>query len=332
MTILLNVLILIALFAFLILGAELVMKGAVAIAKNFRISDIAIASTIIAFGTSLPSIAVAIALVLSGPNGSETAIGTAMGTNFVNIGLGLGIPAFLLTIVTKYEVFEKEIPIYLAITGLITSFALDGHVTRFEGMFVFLVYLFSLFIIYQYASREKLNKQDVEQVDVDTSTISVTKVHGINNLKASAYVVIGIAMLISTSIYLAMIAPRLSNDLGISEYILGLTVIGIGTSLPMIVTSTKSALKGYVDIVLGNVFGSTIANIALGIGLVAVIKPLVIDKETISDFYLFAILNIIVVFGILVEMKLLGNNKTLNKVSGIVIIVFYLGYLASKLI
>ncbi len=108
MNIIIDTILIIFALGFLIIGSELVMKGAVILAKRMKISDLAIASTLIAFGTGLPTIAVNIALVLLNTNGADTAVGNALGTNFVNIGLGLGIPAFLLTIITKNTRYLKK--------------------------------------------------------------------------------------------------------------------------------------------------------------------------------------------------------------------------------
>lgn len=330
MLIIIDILLIILSLALLILGAEWLLKGAVVIAKKINVSDLVIASTLIAFGTALPTIAVNIALVIFNENGSQVAIGSVLGTSFFNIGIGLGIPAFLITLVTKYQVFEKEIPIYLAMVGLLTSFAMDGTINRIEGFIILLGYIVTLIIIYQYSRREKLDNADIEQVDLDTSTMSETKVKGTKLPSAYIFLVMGLLLLIFTSILLALFVPTLSRDLGISEYIIGLTIVGIGTSLPTIVTSVRSALKGYVDIVLGNIFGGTIATIGLGLGFVSIIAPLSIDKEAVSDIYYLNMLNIIVIFSVLIEMKLLGGNKTLSKVSGILIIGFYFVYLVSK--
>ncbi len=199
-------------------------------------------------------------------------------------------------------------------------------------MIIFAAYLVTLYVIYQYSLREKLQSNDSKQVDLDTSTINTTKVEDRSIIHALINVLMGFVLLIGLSVFLALFAPILSEDYGISQYVLGLTVIGIGTSLPMIITSAKSALKGYVDIILGNVFGSTIANMALGIGLPAMIKPLSFNKEAVSDVYFFSILNTLVVFCILIEMKLLGGHNALNRVSGILIIMFYLGYLVVRIV
>jgi len=308
------------------------MKGAVALARKFGVKELAIASTIIAFGTGLPTIAVNLFLILGNSNLDDVAIGNVLGTNFVNIGLGLGIPAFLLTIVTKYEVFEKEIPIYLVICSLLTCFMLDSKITGVEGFILLFAYIFALFIIYQYSARERFRDADKEQIDVDTSTISTVTTEGLTILKSLLYIICGFLLLTLSSICINKMTGRLVLDFNISEYVLGLTVIGIGTSIPMIYTSIRSAKKGYTDIIVGNVFGSTIANIALGAGLPAIITTITLNKEALNDIYYFGILNMIVIFGLLIEMRLLGKNKTLNWVSGLIIILFYVVYLGSKFI
>lgn len=331
-SILLHLTIVVASLYLLIKGSEWLMKGAVAIAESMNISKLAIASTLIAFGTGLPTIAANVALALSGGNSADAAVGNALGTNYVNIGLALGIPAFMVTIITKYKVFEKEIPIYLAMTSLYTAFALDGGIEFWEGIVLLLGYAATLFVVYQYSIREKLHDVDLEEIDVDTSTVGEVKTIGLSRLMSIGYIILGLFVLVVFSIVLAQMAPILSLDLGISEYVLGLTVIGIGTSLPTIVTSVRSAKKGYIDIVLGNVFGGTIANIALGLGLPALFGGLHFNAESVSDTYYFSIFNIVVLFLILIEMKLLGKNGALSRISGIIIVGIYLVYLGSKLL
>lgn len=317
----------------LILGAGWLLQGAVSITEKFKISKLVIASTLIAFGTGLPTIAVNIALVLVNDTGINTAIGNALGTNFVNIGLALGIPAIMTVVKTKYEVFEKEIPLYLAFTGLFTAFFLDMSLSRLEGVLLVLFYIITLYIVYQYSLREKLNQKEDTQLDLDTSTMQTTPTENISLSKSLILVSGGLLCLIVFSILLAFTAPLLSHDLNISEYVIGLTIIGIGTSLPTIVTSIRAAKKGYIDIILGNVFGGTIANIALGLGIPALLRDLPLTAEAVSDTYFFNILNIFVIFGILIESRILKKeNKTLGRISGIIIVSLYVIYLVSKLI
>lgn len=329
----LHILITIGSLYMLILGAGWILQGAVSIAEKFKINKLVIASTLIAFGTGLPTIAVNIALVLVNNTGINTAVGNALGTNFVNIGLALGIPAIMTVIKTKYEIFEKEIPLYLAFTGLFTAFFLDMSLSRFEGVLLILFYIITLYIVYQYSIREKTNQSEDTQFDLNTSTIQTTPTDNISLSKSIFLVASGLFCLTVFSILLAFTAPLLSRDLNISEYVIGLTIIGIGTSLPTIVTSIRAAKKGYIDIILGNVFGGTIANIALGLGLPAVFRQLSINSEAVSDTYFFNILNIFVIFGILIESKILKKeNKALGRISGIIIVSLYMIYLVSKLI
>lgn len=317
---------------FLIKGAEWLIQGAVPMAERLKVSKLIIATTLIAFGTGLPTIAVNIAMVLSGTKEAEVAVGNALGTNWVNIGLALGIPALITTIKTKYTVFEKEIPIFLALTGLYTSFALDSVITRLEGVIILLSYIFTILIIYQYAKRERVNALD-KQLDLDTSTLQTTPTENISPRKALLLIITGLSFLSIFSIVLTKMASPLAEIFHVSEYVIGLTIIGIGTSLPTIVTSIRSAKNGYIDIILGNVFGGTIANIGVGLGLPAIIRNLSFDSEAISDTYYFNILNIVVLFGILVEMKLLKKeNNVLNQLSGLIMISVYLIYLVSKFV
>ncbi|GAB4163924.1 MAG: calcium/sodium antiporter [Candidatus Dojkabacteria bacterium] len=308
------------------------MKGAVSIAQAAKISDLAIASTIIAFGTNLPTLTVNLALIFFATNGAAAAIGNTMGTSFVNIGLALGIPAFILTIVTKYQVFEKEIPILFAVNAIITGFVIDGGINWVEGMILLMTYLITTLIVYQYAMKEKVKTTDQAEMDVDTSTIDEVKTKGLGTTKSILYIVGGSLLMIVFSVLLAQLSPILSELYHISEYVLGLTVIGIGTSLPTIVTSIRAAKKGYVDIILGNVFGGTIANMTLGLGIPALVKTLQFDQGSISDIYLFNIYCLTVLFLILVEMKLLGGNKTLSRVSGIIIVLIFISYLVFKMV
>jgi len=330
MFILLDILIIALSLGFLIQGSEWLVQGAVSIAKYKKISNLIIASTIIAFGIGLPTIVVNVAFVLLGSNGNDIVVGNALGTNLVNIGLGLGLPALLIPIYTKYKVFEKEIPIFLVMSGLLTSFVLDGYLSREEGLTMLFLYVVALIIIYQYSLRERVEIENHPQMDLDASTISRTPTEKIRLRKAIFLVILGLVLLASFSILLVVMTQRLSRDFGLSEYIIGFTIIGIGTSLPMVVTSIKSALRGFSDIILGNVFGSTVANIGLGLGIPAIISPLYFNKESLNDIEIFNILTAIVIVTILIKIRFLGDNKILSRISGGIIVIFYLLYLFFK--
>lgn len=316
----------------LIKGSEWLLKGSVVLANRLNISKLAIASTLIALGTGLPTIAVIIALMLSGDDSSQAVTGIAMGTNFVNLGIGLGIPAILVTITAKYEVFEKEILIFFAVLSIFIAFSFDYQITRLEGVFLLLLYFLILFIIYQYSNREKINSDNYTELDVDTSTIGSVVTDKVNIFDALMYIVLGLTVLVIASLTLAWLTPILSQDFNINMYVVGLTVIGVGTSIPTVVTSIRSAKKGYIDIVLGNVFGGTIANITLGFGITSLIGTLKFDSEAMADVYFLSVFSVVVLLLILIEMKLLGKNHTLSRVSGVIIVLAYVLYLISKFV
>ncbi len=323
--------------AFILLGvilisAEVIMRGAVIVAERFGLSQLVIATTLISFGTILPTVAVNVAMLSIVDDPSDIILGNAVGTTLVNIGLGLGIPAAMVALHPKYQVFEKEIPIYLAFTAILTAFALDGAITSFEGILLVIAYLITLTIVYQYARKERVEEKYEEEVDLDTSTISTTETKNQSVGITVALLIVGTVFLLLSSIALAIITPKLASSSGIPDYILGLTIIGVGTSLPTILTSIRSVRKGYYDIVIGNVFGGNIVNIGLGLGLIAMMYPLTVSEGITDDIYFNNIINIAVIFGLLVEFKLVGKNKSWDKVSGIVMISMYLGYMLWKLL
>ncbi|KKR05501.1 MAG: Inner membrane protein YrbG [candidate division WS6 bacterium GW2011_GWF2_39_15] len=310
---------------FLIFASNLVLNGAIGIAKRFKLSPLVIGSTIVAFGGILPTIAVSIAIVFFDPFNIDIAIGNMVGTNYVNLGLALGIPAFLTDIITKYNVFEKEIPLYLAITALVTAFAANADISQPEGFLILIAYAMIALIIFQYSSRER--KSDVKKAEMDIPNPGQT-----NTAKIILSILSGMIILILAAFSLTYSAPILATSLGVSPYIIGLTLVGIGTSLPTIVASIQAAKKGYIDIILGNVFGGNIINLGIGIGLPAVFHSLKLDNEAIADIYFTNIYNFIILIIILIEMKLLGGNKALSRVSGIVIVGIYLLYLLTKIL
>jgi cation:H+ antiporter len=311
---------------FLVIAAKWMLDGAISIAKRAGLSPLIIGSTIVAFGTILPSIAVNIAILLFSPQDITIAVGNMLGTNYVNLGLALGIPAFMTTIITKYNVFEKEIPLYLSLLALFTVFAFNQDISQLEGLGILVAYLFIAVIVYQYARREKTeNKVTFSEVDATTDVKIPQK-------KAILLIILGLIFLILSSFALVYSAPLVAAQLGISSYIVGLTVVGIGTSLPTIVASIEAAKRNDIDIVLGNVFGGNLINIGLGAGLPALFHNIPLSSEAMGDLYFTTVYNFIILLCILVEMKLLGGHKSLSKISGLIIIAIYVGYIIMKVV
>ncbi|HNR53401.1 MAG TPA: sodium:calcium antiporter [Candidatus Dojkabacteria bacterium] len=286
------------------------------LARKLGVSDIFIGTTLIAFTTGLPTLVVSIIAFSS--NQPEIAIGNLIGTNYVNIGLALGIPAFLTTILVKKEVFEKEIPLYFSLMALFTSFILDMRISTLEGILL-IVFLFAAWgIIIQYGKSHKVPQQDLE--------LNPSK-EKINKRDYLSLLLLFLAILVA-SFGISFLTPLLAQHTNISSYLLGLTLIGVGTSIPTITAGITAAKQGNTDIIVGNVFGGNILNICLGIGLLAMIKPMQMDSNAVNDLLFVNIYGAIIVILILAEMKFLGKNKTLSQISGLIMVLTYLGYLA----
>jgi len=323
--------ILISLFL-LIKASDWVLDGAILIAKKLKLSPLIIGSTIVAIGTVLPSIAINLVILFTNKENIDIAVGNMLGTTYVNLGLALGIPAFLTDIVTKYNVFEKEIPLYLGIFSLLAVFVIGNIIIPIEGFILFLAYLMILIIIYQYAKREKKNLIDSQHEQEMLSEVEDKDLNSGNTKKIFILLIFGIVILIVSAFILTYFAPLFADNLGISQYIIGLTLVGVGTSLPTIVAGIKAAKKGYIDIILGNVFGGNIVNIGIGIGLPAMFGSLIFSSESIEDMNFISIYNMIILFCVLIEMRLLGGNKTISRLSGIIIVTIYLLYIVYKIL
>jgi len=303
----------------LAISAKYFLDSSIVIARKLGLSSLVVGTIIVGFATGLPTILVSVFLLINNTANAEIAIGNIIGTNYVNLGLALGIAAFLTTITTKFNTFEKEIPLYLAMSGLLASFASDGYIDFKEGALTLAVLSAIQVIIYQYAKREKQNGI----ITTDLSRKSV-----IRNLVIM--VVVMIIMPIA-SVALTMITPTFIKESGLNAYIVGLTVVGIGTSMPTIVACIQAAKKNEIEIVLGNVFGGNIINIGMGVSVLALIHKIPISKEANEDIVFTQIYDIIILLLILIEMKLLGGNKALSRVSGIIIVSIYCVYILSKI-
>jgi len=301
----------------LFFSGKSLVKLSVEIARKLGVSDVFIGTTLIALTTGIPTLLVSLLTFLT--KQPDVALGNLIGTNYVNIGLALGIPAFLTTILVKKEVFEKEIPLYFSLMALFTSFILDGNLSKFEGilLLIFLLAAWGIIIQYGISSHKKLI---IQKNEVQEKTKITTK-------EILSVLLIFLIILVS-SLGISFFTPIFAMYTGINSYILGLTLIGVGTSVPTIAAGIVAAKDGNTDIIVGNVFGGNILNITLGIGLLAIIKPIQISSLAINDLLFVNIYGAIIVILILAEMRFLGKNKTLSRISGLIMIITYLGYLA----
>lgn len=253
---LIQIILLIVGFVVLIKGADIFVDGASSIAGNFKVSKILIGLTIVAFGTSAPEFAVSVKSIVSG--NYDIVFGNVIGSNILNILLILGISSLFHSLSVKNNTVKKELPITMLITTLFSVLLLDSvfdnktnAFTRSDG--IILILFFTVFIYYLISlARNKIDEKQTEEY------MSLTK--------SFAFTIVGIISIVLGSNVVVDSASKIALTMGVSQKLISLTIIALGTSLPELVTSVTATKKGEFDIAIGNVVGSNIFNIGLVIG------------------------------------------------------------------
>lgn len=278
--ILLNIILIVVGLGLLVGGAELLVNGAASVARKLRVSELVIGLTIVSIGTSAPELTVNMAAALKGS--SDIAIGNVLGSNIANILLVLGVCALIRTLHVKHSTTMREIP--LALIGMILIFVMgndrlfDGvsfnALTRTDG--IALMVLFAIFIYY-IAGMVKADRESSSEVVADVKTKSYPAwLSTVMILGGLGGLVLGGKVLIDGAVAIALAA-------GMSEALVGLTIVAIGTSLPELVTSVMAALKGHADIAVGNIIGSNIFNVFWVLALTSTIIQLPITANIDYD-------------------------------------------------
>jgi cation:H+ antiporter len=302
-------------FVLLISGANLLVEGSASIAKKLNISSIVIGLTIVAFGTSAPEFIVNIFASVQG--NTEIAIGNIIGSNIVNILLILGVSSIIYPLATKENTVWKEIPLSLLAAILlgvmVNDTLIDGGtfsgLTRIDGI-VFLAF-FIIFLYYTFG----ISKVSGENTDLEIKEMSY--------MKSSLYIVGGLSGLIFGGKWIVDGAIKIAEGFNVSQSLIGLTVVAIGTSLPELATSAVAAYKKQSDIAIGNVVGSNIFNIFWILGFSSIINPLPFSKDSDIDI-IMTILSSLILFLIM----FIGKKHTVERWQGITMIIIYIGYVA----
>lgn len=303
-------------FALLIKGADFLVDGASNVAKKFHIPEIIIGLTIVSMGTSMPELFVSATSALNGS--ADMAIGNIVGSNICNLLLILGLSAFIKPVIFQRETRLIEIPICLIVTIIFTIFCnTDGTISKVEG--IILIVLFLLFIIYTIIMSKKGNKfdgtEESNELKVQDKPISITK----NIL----FIIIGIIGLKIGGDLTVDNATNIARMFNVSEKIIGLTILAVGTSLPELVTSVTAAIKGNSDIAIGNIVGSNIFNILFIIGVSALITPLAYNFT-----YNIQMVILIAATIILALFPAIPPKNEMSRMNGLIYFILYLVYLA----
>lgn len=302
-------------FVLLIKGADLLVKGASSIAKGMQISPLVIGLTIVSFGTSAPELIVNLFASTSGK--TDLAIGNILGSNIANVFLILGISALIYPLTTKKNTVWKEIPFSLLaavlLAVLVNDFLIDGSdfsgLTRIDG--IVLISFFIIFLYYTFGIAKVKGEND----ESDISQYS--------NSRSILYVLLGLAGLTFGGKWIVDGAVQIAAYFQMSESLIGLTVVAIGTSLPELATSAMAAYRKQSDIAIGNVVGSNIFNIFLILGISSTVNPLPFHPDSSMDIAM-TILASLILFIVL----FIGKKHVLQRWQGGLMLFIYVSYLS----
>lgn len=293
-------------------GAELLVRGGASLALKLGLTPLVVGLTVVAFGTSMPELIVSLKAAMLGQ--SDIAIGNVVGSNIFNIAVILGLAAVVYPVTTHLQVLRWDAPVLVLVTLLVPLTFLDGAVSRVEGIILMLAAVAYTYWAVRMAKKdEKLGHEahiDVPEIQKRGSIVSdIVKI------------VAGLAVLVAGSRLLVDNAVIIAKSLGVSEAIIGLTIISAGTSMPELATSVVAAFRKQSDIALGNVLGSNLFNLLFVLGGSAAIHD--IRTTALKPLDLWMMVGITVVL-----LPMLFTGKRLNRTEGLVLIACYGGYLA----
>ena len=299
----------------LVVGAEFLVKGASKIAAILKISPLIIGLTIVAYGTSAPEMSVSIMSIFS--NHGDIAVGNVVGSNICNILLVLGLSSVVAPLVVTKQIIRSDVPIMIGVSLLLLMFSLDGQISRVDGIILFVGgTLYTLSLIYQ--SSKQIAEQDEFEEEYGFSG-EVTSQLWIKNI---IFVIGGSILLIFGSRLLVQSAVAIATDFGVSELLIGLTIVAFGTSLPELATSVVASFRGERDIAVGNVLGSNIFNILAVLGVAGALSPAGIDvSQTVLNFDM--LVAIAVAFACL---PIFYSGKRIDRLEGSLFLFYYLAY------
>ena len=306
MDILLALVMLVAGFVALVKGADWFVDGTSSIAARLGIPQLVIGLTIVAMGTSAPEAAVSITASFAGS--ADITIGNVLGSNIINILVILGLASLFTAIRVRKSTIRVEIPFMIGVSVVILLLGLDGMISRLDG--VILWALFLVYLGYLFWMAKKGNGEDVEEINADRAI-----------WKSALLAVIGLALIVLGSDIAVEGASRLARMMGLSERLIGLTIVALGTSLPELCTSVAAARRGNADIAIGNIVGSNVFNTLFVVGLSALITPVPFAADFLFD-------TVIAAGAALLLWVCCMKDKSLKRWHGVLMLLGYASYFA----
>lgn len=297
----------------LVWSADKLVFGAAALARNVGISPLIIGMTILAMGSSAPEMMVSATASLAGK--TDTAVGNVLGSNIANIALILGITAIIKPLSISSGVLRRELPLMLIVTFIAGAILWDSQLSFSDG-----VILFSLFILFIltmiYVSRKDSSKGDIMLEEQESEVPE-----GVSNINATFWLILGLILLPLSANLLVDNAVIIAKFFGMSDLVIGLTIIAIGTSLPELAASLAGVLKGEDDMAMGNIIGSNVFNILAVMGIPGILNPSIISEHAMErDYWVMLALSLILI------PIALGKSRKVNRLHGFLLFFAFLAY------
>lgn len=295
----------------LFIGAEGLIRGSSSLALKLGITPLVVGLTVVAFGTSSPELVVSLKAALAG-NG-DISLGNVIGSNIANIALILGISALIRPMKVQAQVIQREIPIMIFVTLLLVAFLTDSEIGMTEGIVFFIGIVLYTVISVIIAKKEKSRKVVDEFIEGVVNK-------PMNIWLAIVFIIFGLVLLIYGSNLFLEASVEIAKMFGMSQAVIGLTIIAVGTSLPELVTSAVASYKNESDIAIGNVVGSNVFNILFILGLTAIIIPINSSGITLIDIMVMLLTAIVIV-------PLAWFKFNLNRIEGVFLLIGYAVYI-----
>ncbi len=302
--------------ALLVWSADRFVEGSACTARHFGMPPLLIGMVIVGFGTSAPEMVVSALAASQGNPG--IALGNAYGSNITNIALILGITALLSPIAVHSQVLRKELPILALVTGLAAWQLWDGAISRFDAVVLLVIFAgLMAWSIWQGLKQkdDALGSETEQELQINTMPIN----------RALLWLVVGLLLLIVSSRILVWGAVEIAHSFGVSDLIIGLTIVAVGTSLPELASSVIATRKGEHDIALGNVLGSNLFNTLAVVGIAGIIHPMTVSADVLNrDMLVMAVLTL----SLFVLGYRFAKPGRINRVAGALLLTSYIGYTA----
>ena len=289
-------------FVFLVKGADLFVDGSSSIAKHMKIPSVIVGLTIVAMGTSAPEASVSITAAIAG--NSDISLGNIVGSNIFNFLVVIGASAIIFPVISHKDILKRDLWWNLGITGVLLLLMLDNKIGHIDGLILLAGMATYLFIIIKNALKNRIAESEEKLLSVPKSII---------------FMVIGLAAIICGGNFVVDNASIIAKSLGLSETLIGLTIVAIGTSLPELVTSITAAKKQESGIALGNAVGSNIFNILFILGASSALTPINVAPELFIDTIILIVVSILILI-------FARTKKITNRFEGAICVLLYIAY------